>query len=78
MSSPVQVTLEAGGRLLRLRLARPKANLIDAAMIAALDGALAEHLAGAALSAVLLDADGPNFSSARVSRSICPGSAPPC
>jgi len=62
MSSPVQVWLEAGDRLLRLRLARPKANLVDAAMIAALDGALAGHLAQPGLSAVLLDADGPNFS----------------
>jgi cyclohexa-1,5-dienecarbonyl-CoA hydratase len=62
MSSPVQVWLEAGDRLLRLRLARPKANLVDAAMIAAIDRALAEHLAQPALSAVLLDADGPNFS----------------
>jgi cyclohexa-1,5-dienecarbonyl-CoA hydratase len=62
MNSPVQAWLEAGARLLRLRLAKPKANLIDAAMIAALDRALAEHLAGPGLSAVLLDADGPNFS----------------
>ena len=33
----------AGQRMLRLRLARPKANVLDAAMIAALDAALAEH-----------------------------------
>jgi len=62
MTTPVKVWLEAEGRLLRLRLNRPKANLIDAAMIAALDAALAEHLANAHLGAVLLDAEGPNFS----------------
>jgi cyclohexa-1,5-dienecarbonyl-CoA hydratase len=54
--------LEKDGCLLRLRLARPKANLVDAAMIAALRSALAEHLPGAHLRAVLLDAEGPHFS----------------
>ena len=62
MTLPLQVWLEADGCLLRLRLARPKANLVDAAMIAALDAALAAHLGRPVLSAVLLDAEGPNFS----------------
>jgi cyclohexa-1,5-dienecarbonyl-CoA hydratase len=62
MTTPLKVWFEAEGRLLRLRLSRPKANLIDAAMIAALDGALTEHLDNAHLSAVLLDAEGPHFS----------------
>ena len=62
MTEPLKVWLEADGRLLRLRLARPKANLVDAAMIAALDAALAAHLEQPILSAVLLDAEGPNFS----------------
>ena len=62
MTLPLQVWLEADGCLLRLRLARPKANLVDAAMIAALDAALAAHLERPVLSAVLLDAEGPNFS----------------
>jgi cyclohexa-1,5-dienecarbonyl-CoA hydratase len=62
MSTPLKVWLEAEGRLLRLRLNRPKANLIDAEMIAALNGALAEHLANGGAGAVLLDAEGPNFS----------------
>jgi len=44
MSAPLKVWLEAQSRLLRLQLARPKANLIDAGMIAALDRRLAEHL----------------------------------
>jgi len=48
--------------LLRLRLDRPKANIIDAEMIAALDVALSEHLVNSGLVAVLLDASGPHFS----------------
>ena len=59
---PLKTWFEADGRLLRLRLARPKANLIDAAMIAALDKTLAEHLGNAQLGAVLIDAEGPHFS----------------
>jgi cyclohexa-1,5-dienecarbonyl-CoA hydratase len=62
MTSPLKIWIEAEGRLLRLRLSRPKANLIDAQMIAALDTALAEHLGNANISAVLLDAEGPHFS----------------
>jgi cyclohexa-1,5-dienecarbonyl-CoA hydratase len=62
MSTPLKVWLDAEGRLLRLRLSKPKANLIDAAMIAALAAALAEHGGNARLGAVLLDADGPHFS----------------
>ena len=62
MTSPLKVWFEAEGRLLRLRLARPKANIVDAAMIAALRAALAEHLKKADLAGVLLDAEGPHFS----------------
>ena len=62
MTTPLKVWFEAERRLLRLRLSRPKANLIDAAMIAALDSALTEHLGNANLGAVLLDAAGPHFS----------------
>ena len=62
MSAPLTVWLEEQDRLLRLQLARPKANLIDAAMIGALDAALAEHLAAPSLTAVLIDAEGPHFS----------------
>ena len=61
MSLPLDVGFEAERRLLRLRLARPKANLIDAEMIAALDAALAQPLP-AELTAILLEADGPHFS----------------
>ncbi len=59
---PVQVWRDREDRLLRLRLARPKANIIDTAMIRALDRALAEASGDTHLHAVLLDADGPNFS----------------
>jgi cyclohexa-1,5-dienecarbonyl-CoA hydratase len=62
MKEPLSAWFEAEGRLLRLRLSRPKANLIDAATIAALDGALQQHLGNAALAAVLIDAEGPHFS----------------
>jgi len=60
--SPLKVWLEHDGSLLRLRLARPKANIIDAAMIAALSSALDSQLGVKRLSAVLLDAEGPHFS----------------
>jgi cyclohexa-1,5-dienecarbonyl-CoA hydratase len=64
MASPLRVSREREGRLLRLRLARPKANVVDAEMIAALDAALAEAAAPAAppLRGVLLDHEGPHFS----------------
>lgn len=60
--APLKVWLDRGGRLLRLRLARPKANIVDAAMIAALDEALRTYLENPEIKAVLLDAEGPNFS----------------
>lgn len=62
MTEPLKTWFEAEGRLLRLRLNRPKANLIDAAMIAALDQALARTSGNEGLGAVLLDAEGPHFS----------------
>ena len=59
---PLKVWRERDGALLRLRLARPKANLIDAAMIAAIDRALSDSLADRALKGILLDHEGPHFS----------------
>jgi cyclohexa-1,5-dienecarbonyl-CoA hydratase len=61
-TSPLKVWLDRDGSLLRLRLARPKANIVDAAMIAALQQAFDAHLGAPALRAVLLDAEGPHFS----------------
>jgi cyclohexa-1,5-dienecarbonyl-CoA hydratase len=60
--SPLKVWLERDGALLRLRLSRPKANIVDAAMIAALHAAFETHRADHGLRAVLLDAEGPHFS----------------
>jgi cyclohexa-1,5-dienecarbonyl-CoA hydratase len=62
MPAPLKTWIEADGRLLRLRLSRPKANLIDAGMIAALDGALQQYLHNSELGGILLDAEGPHFS----------------
>lgn len=62
MSGPLSVALEKEGALLRLRLAKPKANIVDAAMIAALRAALAEHRERPGLLGVILDAEGPHFS----------------
>jgi cyclohexa-1,5-dienecarbonyl-CoA hydratase len=64
--APLEVWRDRDDRLLRIRLARPKANVIDAEMIAALDAAFAEAARPApdapALRGVLLDAAGPHFS----------------
>jgi cyclohexa-1,5-dienecarbonyl-CoA hydratase len=59
---PLKVWLEHEDKLLRLRMARPKANIVDAAMITAMRAALTENLSNPALRGVLLDAEGPHFS----------------
>jgi len=61
-ASPLEVWRERDGALLRLRLARPKANIVDAAMILALREAFAAARNPGALRGVLLDAEGPHFS----------------
>jgi cyclohexa-1,5-dienecarbonyl-CoA hydratase len=61
-ASPVRDWVDREGALLRLRLARPKANLVDAAMIAALHGAFVAWRGQPSLRGVLLDAEGPHFS----------------
>ena len=60
--APLKVWLEREGALLRLRLARPKANLIDAEMIGALRAAFDAHRGNTGLLAVLVDHEGPHFS----------------
>jgi cyclohexa-1,5-dienecarbonyl-CoA hydratase len=60
--SPLKDRVDGDGALLRLTLARPKANLIDAAMIAALHGAFVAYRGHPRLRGVLLDAEGPHFS----------------
>lgn len=62
MSDPLKVWFERDSTLLRLRLDRPKANVLDAATIAALDAALVEHGAKPNLLGILIDATGPHFS----------------
>ena len=59
---PLKVWIERDGALLRLRLAKPKANIVDAAMIAALQSAFDAHHGNTGILAVLLDAEGPHFS----------------
>ncbi len=61
-ASPLAAWRERDGTLLRLRLSRPKANIVDAAMIAALRQALADARPACTLRGVLLDAEGPHFS----------------
>jgi cyclohexa-1,5-dienecarbonyl-CoA hydratase len=73
-ATPLHVELEKDGALLRLRLSRPKANIVDAAMIAALRAALDEHLSGTRLRAVLLEAEGPHFSFGASVEEHLPGS----
>lgn len=60
--APVKSWFDRGGRLLRLRLARPKANVLDAAMIGAFTATLRQHRERTEVGAVLLDAEGPHFS----------------
>ncbi|MEE8345333.1 MAG: cyclohexa-1,5-dienecarbonyl-CoA hydratase [Woeseiaceae bacterium] len=59
---PLKSWLERDEQILRLQLAKPKANIIDAAMIDALTTALEKHVTNSRLMAVVLDAEGPNFS----------------
>lgn len=59
---PLKVWTERDGALLRLRLARPKANIVDAAMIAALKQAFDAHRGASGMLAAIVDAEGPHFS----------------
>ncbi len=61
-AAPLKVWLEREGALLRLRLARPKANLIDAEMIAAIHEVLRGNRNNKGLLAALVDHEGPHFS----------------
>jgi len=62
MTTCLGINLERDGALLRLTLNRPKANIVDAEMIAALDKAFADHQGLGDLKAVLVQAEGPHFS----------------
>ena len=60
--SPLAVTSRREGRVLSLRLARPKANIIDAEMIEALHQALESAAGDTQLKALVLCSEGPHFS----------------
>lgn len=60
--APLKVWLEREGALLRLRLSRPKANLIDGEMIGALQQAFDSQRGNTGLLAALVDHEGPHFS----------------
>ena len=62
MADCLKIWRDRDGMLLRLRLSRPKANIVDAEMIAALTKALAEGAADRHVKAVLIDHEGPHFS----------------
>lgn len=62
MSGPLKVWLDRDGRLLRLRLDRPKANILDAALAGALEYAFVQQGNAANLRGVLIDASGAHFS----------------
>jgi len=63
MTEPVlKIWREFDGKLLRLRLNSPKANVIDAEMIEALDAAFSDASTSTKALAILLDHSGPHFS----------------
>jgi len=59
---PATAWLEDGGSVIRIRLARPKANIIDGAMMEALRLHFEEHTSNPDAKAVVLDAEGDHFS----------------
>lgn len=62
MTTPLAISTALDGAVLRLRLNRPKANIVDASMIAALEAAFAANEANHDLCAVLVEFEGPHFS----------------
>jgi cyclohexa-1,5-dienecarbonyl-CoA hydratase len=62
MSGPLKVWFERGGRLLRLRLDRPKANILDAALVGAIEDAFVQHGNAPEVCGILIDASGSHFS----------------
>lgn len=58
----IRIWMDRDDKLLRLRLARPTANVIDAEMIFDLNKAFDEHSHDSDMMAVLIDAEGPHFS----------------
>ena len=61
-NSPLKVELIRDGRVLHLTLAKPKANIVDGEMLSGIKSGLDAERDNDNLAAVLLDAEGPNFS----------------
>ncbi len=61
-TGPVEIWLDRDESLLRLRLDRPKANILDSSMIAELGQAFAAYAKPGSVRAALIDAEGPHFS----------------
>ncbi len=59
---PVQAALRAEGQLLHLLLNRPKGNVLDGKMLAAITAAIERHAAEPALKAIVFEGAGPHFS----------------
>lgn len=59
---PIRVGLEEGGELLSIALDRPKANILDTAMIDAILEVLSARQASSPLKAILFESTGPHFS----------------
>ena len=62
MSSVLRVSEAAGGRVRRFVLAKPKGNVLDAELVAALDVAFSEAGRDRRVSTVILSGDGGHFS----------------
>ena len=62
MAAPVHISIERQGKVVELRLARPKANIVDRDMIAALESGISEAASGRNAKAIVLAAEGPHFS----------------
>lgn len=60
--SPLRATTERDGQILRLTLARPKANILDAGLVGALRDEVRAIPRDGPLKLVVLDHDGPHFS----------------
>jgi len=61
-TGPVEIWLDRDEALLRLRLDRPKANILDSTMITSFAQAFAAYVEPGAVRAALIDAEGPHFS----------------
>ncbi|MEQ1566364.1 MAG: enoyl-CoA hydratase/isomerase family protein [Myxococcota bacterium] len=60
--TPLRVGTERDGAVVRLTLARPKGNVLDAEMVGALRGAIGQILPEGPVKLVVVDHDGPHFS----------------